>query len=176
MNTRAWEQPVLLPSLQVVPAHPARKAKGCSTIEKVRGAPEQLSSPQATSAPGKPSPSDHRSKQASAILKTETETVTPTQTNHPARAAGAPHSSAPTLPTTAKTRILPPKPALLPGKLPSSCHTVQLQLRDKPALRPHASLVPWPKAQLPDRAGNLDPREKNSWSACTPPHAGTVWP
>ena len=77
-------KPPRCPSPWMVLAHPARKVKSCSTVEKVRGAPEQLSSPQATSVPGKPSPTDHRSKRASAILKTETETLTFTQINQPA--------------------------------------------------------------------------------------------
>ena len=81
---KAWEQAALLPSPRVVLAHPAHKAKGCSTIKKVRSAPEQLSSPQATLVSGKLSLPDHRSKRASAILKTETKPVTPTQTNKPA--------------------------------------------------------------------------------------------
>lgn len=35
-NTRAREQPALLPSAGVVPAHPAPRAKRCSTQEGVR--------------------------------------------------------------------------------------------------------------------------------------------
>lgn len=82
-NVRAQEQPALLRSPQVVPAHPAGKAEGCSTVRKVPDIPELLSSLWATSAPGRPSPSEHRSKHTSAILKTEKETVTSTQTNQP---------------------------------------------------------------------------------------------
>lgn len=73
-------------------------------------------------------------------------------------------SSALTLPTTAKKRILTPKPAFLPGKLPSLSHTAQLELRDKPALHTQVSLEPWPKAQLLDRTGNLDSKGKNCWA------------
>lgn len=78
------------------------------------------------------------------------------------------HSSALTLPTTAKKRILPLKSVFLTGKLPSSSHTAQLELRDKPALHTQGSLEPWPKAQLLDRAGNLDPKGKNCWRDRTP--------
>lgn len=60
----------------------------------------------------------------------------------------------------AKTRNLLPQPALLPGKLLSSCHTVQLQLRDKLALRSHMSPALWPKARLPEMTGSLDPRRE----------------
>lgn len=82
-TVRAQEHPALLHSPHVVPAHPAGKAEGCSIVRKVPDIPKLLSSLWATSAPGRPSPSEHRSKQASAILKTEKETVTFTQTNQP---------------------------------------------------------------------------------------------
>lgn len=83
LNVRAQEQPALLRSPQVVPAHPAGKAEGCSAVRKVPDIPELLSSLWATSAPGRLSPFDHRSKQASAILRTEKETVTSAQTDQP---------------------------------------------------------------------------------------------
>lgn len=70
-NVRAREHPVLPRSPQVVPAHPAGKPEGYSIVRKVPDIPKLLSSPWATSAPGRPSPSEHKSKQASAILKTE---------------------------------------------------------------------------------------------------------
>lgn len=82
-NARAHEHPALLCSPQVVPAHPAGKAEGCSIVRKVPDIPQLLSSPWATSAPARPSPSEHRSKEASALLKTEKETVTSTKTNQP---------------------------------------------------------------------------------------------
>lgn len=143
-NVRAWEHPALPHSPQVVPVHPAGKAEGCSIVRKVPHIPKLLSSPWATSVPGRPSPSEYRSKQASAILKTEKETVISTQNNLTEQPVL--HSSALTLPTMAKKRIFPPKPPFLPGKLPTLSHTAQLELRDEPALHTQGSLKPWPKA------------------------------
>lgn len=161
-NVRAQKHPALLCSPQLVPAHPAGKAEGCSIVRKVPDIQKLLYSPWATSAPGRPSPSEHRSKEASGLLNTGKETVTFTQTSLDEQLVL--HSSALTLPSMAKKRILLLKLAFLPGKLPSSSHTAQLELRDKSALHTQGSLEPWPKAQLLDRAGNLDPKGKNCWA------------
>lgn len=61
-NVRVQGNPALLCSPQVVPAHPAGKAEGCSIIRKVPDIPKLISSPWATSVSVRPTPSEHRNR------------------------------------------------------------------------------------------------------------------